>query len=457
MNDFNYSTVLTRCMLVSALVLTLGVCFPILPAVSVFLGALVPLIWYHTMFLRPRATEGLPQPAIDSVYYYGFLITIGALGSTAVNLAIHGIGTDFAPVAFQFGLGLLATGYAVWARVHLTASTKILDEDELQLLMNRQIAQSRELLSNVELASSSFEAFATTLLQRTERFSSDAEARTRSSIDSAIKAFSDGVAAMTEQAQVALADLRGVVGDVTFGAEREALRASVTSMVETVTELSLGLDRLRSASTAGAGSVGDLAGSLEKVNAGAATAAQRLEPLGREDGVVARFDHAMKGAGERAAQLTTAAAGAATALSGVGEAGIAGRQGLDAFGRKATFATNKLDALSEALDAVAASGEQVGGTTARLGTLGEAADAGSTSLRQAQAQIDSLRTRAAGLDAVLGDATGDLERALSSGAAAVEAAMSRFASTIEEARSKAAARVAAVGDGIGTVDAQPAV
>ena len=455
MNDFNYSTTLTRCMLASALVLAVGVCLPVLPPLSVFIGAVVPLIWYHTMFLRPRAAEGLPQPAIDSVYYYGFLITIGALGSTAVNLALHGIGTDFAPVAFQFGLGLLATGYAVWARVHLTASTKILDEDELQLLMNKQIAQSRELLSNVELASSSFEAFATTLLQRTERFSSDAEARTQSSIDYAIKAFSGGVAAMTEQAQVALADLRGVVGDVTFGAEREALRVSVTSMVETVAELSLGLDRLRAASTTSAGSVGNLASSLEKVNAGAATAAQRLEPLGREDGVVARFDHAMRGAGERVAEITTAAAGAATALSGAGEAGIAGRQGLDAFGRKATFATNKLDALGEALDAVAASGEQVGGMVSRLSTLGEAAEAGSTSLRQAQAQIDSLRTKAAGLDAVLGDATGDLERALSSGAAAVEAAISRFASTIEEARSRTASRETAVVDGTGPVDAQP--
>jgi hypothetical protein len=455
MSDFNYATVLTRCMLISAVVLALGVTFPVLPPISVFLGALVPLIWYHTMFLRPRAAEGLPQPAIDSVYYYGFLITIGALGATAVNLSLHGIGDDFAPVAFQFGLGLLATGYAVWARVHLTAKAKILDEEELQLIMSRQIAQSRDLLSNVELASSSFEVFASTLLQRTERFSSDAEARTRSSIDTAIKAFSDGVAAMTEQGQIALADLRGVVNDVTFGAEREALRASVTSMVETVTELSQSLDRLRSASTAGAGSVGDLAGSLERVAAGAATTATRLEPLGREDGVVARFDQAMRGGGEQATEFTTAAAGATAALSGVGEAGIAGRQGLDAFGRKATFAINKLDALGEALNAVAALGAEVGETTSRLTSLWEAAEASSTSLRQAQAQIEALRITAGGFDAVLGGATGEFERALASGAATIEAAIHRFASTIEEARLRAETRVAAASDTIGRFDAQP--
>lgn len=87
MTDFNYSTVLTRCTLLSAMALGIGVASSILPPATSFVGALVPLIWYHTMFLRPRAAEGLPQPAIDSVYYYRFLITIGALGATNVAIA----------------------------------------------------------------------------------------------------------------------------------------------------------------------------------------------------------------------------------------------------------------------------------------------------------------------------------------------------------------------------------
>lgn len=72
----------------SAIALGIVVAFPILPPATSFVGAPVPLIWYHTIFLRPRAAEGLPQPAIDSVYYYyGFLITIGALGATNVAIA----------------------------------------------------------------------------------------------------------------------------------------------------------------------------------------------------------------------------------------------------------------------------------------------------------------------------------------------------------------------------------
>lgn len=436
MTDFNYSTVLTRCMLLSAVALGLGVAFPALPPLAAFLGALVPLIWYHTMFLRPQATGGLPQPAIDSVYYYGFLITIGALGATTLNLSLHGVGEDFGPVAFQFGLGLIATGYAVWARVHLTASAKILDEDELRILMNRQIAQSRELLGNVELASSSFESYATTLLQRSEQFAADAEARSRTSIDAAIKAFSDGIAAMSEQAQIALTDLRGVVNDVTFGSEREALRNSVSAMVETVTELSQSLDRLRTSSSAGAGSVGELAGSLERVNLKAAAAGARLEPLGHEDGSIARFDQALKAGGERAREFVNATATATTAVTSFGEAGIGGRQAMDTVGRKATLTAAKLETLGEALDRVAASGNDLDATTARLAGLRDAAEAGSETLRDLQMQMTALHGTSGTYDAALEKSSNDLTSVITGGARSIEVAVDRFVSTIDEARAR---------------------
>jgi hypothetical protein len=455
--DFNYSTVLTRCMLLSALALGLGVAFPALPPVTAFIGALVPLIWYHTMFLRPRAADGLPQPAIDSVYYYGFLITIGALGATALDLSLHGMGEDFAPVAFQFGLGLLATGYAVWARVHLTASTRILDEEELRMIMSRQIAQSRDLLANVELASSSFESYATTLLQRSEQFAVDAEARSRASIDAAIKAFGDGIAAMSEQGQVALADLRGIVNDVTFGAEREALRNSVVSMVETVTQLSQSLDRLKASSTAGAGSVGEFASSLERVNSAAAATSGRLEPLGREDGPVARFDAALRGGSERATQFVEATGSAATAMSSFGESGVEVRKAMDAIGRKAALTGDKLETLGEALDEVAASGVDVAETTARLAGLREATEGGTQALRQLQAGLASLRATSGDVDAVLGKASGHLGEAITEGASSINAAIARLSESVDEARRRIVARALNDSMAHGPVDASPTV
>jgi hypothetical protein len=456
-NDFNYSTVLTRCMALSATALAIGVALPIIPPIVAFMSALAPLIWYHTRFLRPRAVDGLPQPAIDSVYYYGFLITIGALGATTLDLALHGVGDDFTPVAFQFGLGLLATGYAVWARVHLTASTRILDEDELRVMMNRQIAQSRELLGNVELASSSFESYATTLLQRSEQFAADAEARSRKSIDAAIKAFSDGIAAMSEQAQIALTDLRGIVNDVTFGAEREALRTSVSSMVETVTQLSEGLDRLRASSSASAGSVGEFAGSLERVNVAAAATGERLEPLGRKDGPVALFDQALGSGIERTRELAASAGGAAAGVAGLSEAGAAARQAMDQIGRKATHTAGKMEALGDALEAIASHGDDVGVATGQLRDLYVEARGATTRLGELQGQMASLRSSAGDFDAVLVAASGRLRTSVDGGVAAIDGATARFLVSLNKVDPDTIAdRIDGRGDH-GTIDATPAV
>lgn len=449
MSDFNYSSVLTRCMIISAIGLFVGVGFPAIPPIVSFMAALIPLIWYHTMYLRPRAAEGLPQPAIDSVYYYGFLITVGALGATALNLSLHGIGEDFTGVAAQFGLGLLATGYAVWARVHLTASTKLLDEEELRSIMSRQIVASRELLDNIELASASFETYATKLLKSSGDFAADTEARTQATIDAAIKAFAGGIAAMSEQGQIALTDLRGVINDVTFGSEREALRNSVTAMVETVTDLGKSLDRLKASSSAGAASVGEFAGKLEQVNSTAGAAAGRLAHLGQEDGPVERFGAALRGSGERAVTFVAAARDASAALSSFGEAGISGKEAMDAIGRKASLAASKFDTLGEALDNVAASGEGVNQATARIAALREAASAGTSSLAEFEGRITAVVATAGNLGNAFDQASNDLNASATEGARTIDAAAQKLAASVDSARSRIDAAMAAVGDGEG--------
>jgi len=444
MNDLNYSPMLTKCMGLSAAALALGVALPTIPPLAAFLGALAPLVWYHVVFLRPRAANGLSQPAIDSVYYYGFLVTIGALGATALDLSLYGIGEDFSSVAFQFGLGLLATGYAVFARVQLTASAKILDEDELRTLMGQQIARSRELLANVELASASFESYATTLLQRSQQFAEDAEARTRASIDAAVAAFSSGVAAMCEQAETALTDLRGVVNDVTFGTEREALRASVTAMAATVTELSGALDQLRASSSAGSTTAGELAGNLERVNTAAAAVGARLGPLGLEDGVVARLDGALAAGGERAREFVHATAGATEAVAGLGEAGKAGRQAMQLIVRRAEATASGLEALERRLEWVVEAGDGVVDVAAGLVELKEAAGQGRDVLRGLHSDVEALRSAAGALEGALAGAS----TAADAAEGIAEDSRARSREVIERLTGEAeaaAARIAAVG------------
>ena len=84
------------------------------PVVRVGAG-LVPLIWYHQGFLRARRARGLDQNAVDSVYYLGFLVTLASLALGAWRMDGH----DTKTLLAQFALGLVATGYALVARIHL--------------------------------------------------------------------------------------------------------------------------------------------------------------------------------------------------------------------------------------------------------------------------------------------------------------------------------------------------
>lgn len=289
----DYSTVLTRCMAVSALGLATGVIFP-LPAVLPFLFGMIPLVWYHLGYLQRFAGEGISQPAVDSVYYYGFLVTIGALGATAIELSIKGLNGDLTKIAFQFGLGLLATGYAVWARMHLTASSRLLDEANLEEAMNKYVARSRELVASVELATSSFESFARSLTDSSAAFASKVEGETKAAIDATTKQFRDGVSSMTKESELALQDLRGLINDSAFGAEREELRRGITGLVKTVSSLTVGMADLNASSVSGAQSVGQFATQLSQVNTHASGAVTNLTELGSSNGIVAKFCDAVR-------------------------------------------------------------------------------------------------------------------------------------------------------------------
>src|SRR5882672_633650 len=87
----------------------------------VFGFGIAPLVAYH-LRLWAGLKVGLSQASIDSVYYFGFIITIATLATTVLLIAARGgITRDITYVVNQFGLGLIATGYALFARMHLMA------------------------------------------------------------------------------------------------------------------------------------------------------------------------------------------------------------------------------------------------------------------------------------------------------------------------------------------------
>ena len=80
------------------------------------------LMFYHIFLYR---LPYLNKREVDSIYYLGFLITLSVLGFSAWDVA-NNIGVRVASVGSQFALGLLATGYGLWARI--TLQSKIGEE-----------------------------------------------------------------------------------------------------------------------------------------------------------------------------------------------------------------------------------------------------------------------------------------------------------------------------------------
>lgn len=435
----NYSSILTRCMGLSMLGLLselLGVLPPLVP----FALAMAPLVWYHVGYLRRFAGEGISQPAVDSVYYYGFLVTIGALGVTALKLSIQGVEGDLTSVAFQFGLGLMATGYAVWARIQLTASSRLLDEANLEEAMHKYVERSKELVSAVELATSSFNNFAQTVLTKTESFSSRVEQETKASIDAASAEMKGAVSSMAEESKLALRDLRGIINDTTFGAERAALKAGVTSMVETVNELSSALSELKSNSSAGAETVGAFANNLGMVSNNASSAAAKLEVLGQKDGP---FDKFGEGLATGRTQLDEFALSAD--LAGVAATSISDKisvvnsdlASLSSAARKGVGALSKLEtgeaAIADFASELAAAADSLQGTAS-------AASKSQATFHDVALQLVELKATLENLNSAILDSTGGLKDSMIETSEALEnhlqLAVSRVAElskSIEEA------------------------
>jgi hypothetical protein len=85
-------------------------------SISVFFAGFVPLITYHLLLSFHKGF--LTQHNIDSVYFFGFLVTLATLGSSAYILSAKG-SEAINIVGTQFALGLLVTGYGLFARILL--------------------------------------------------------------------------------------------------------------------------------------------------------------------------------------------------------------------------------------------------------------------------------------------------------------------------------------------------
>lgn len=159
------------------------------PVVTVMFG-LGPLVWYHIRLMR-TASAGHSQTTIDSVYYFGFLITIATLAATVLTISQRGIGGDYTYIVAQFGLGLVATGYALFARMQLMAAAERMDERDPDSIVDEYLGKVKSVVDKIELSAAAFESLADNLAARNSALAEQAKRVAEATIDAAANAFKE--------------------------------------------------------------------------------------------------------------------------------------------------------------------------------------------------------------------------------------------------------------------------
>jgi hypothetical protein len=406
----NYFDAMWRCGAVSLGVLVAATLFRLSPIISTG-GAILPLVFYHFGYLTPQAKNGqLSHTAIDSVYYFGFLITIAALGISAISIAIQGEGGDINTVVYQFGIGLAATGYAVVARLHLTSVSTNVDDASPEALMDRYVKRSVELVTNVEMAADQLAQFSTSIIGKTAEVTETARATAEKTMLDMAKVFEAEIKSTLAMARDNLTTIRGLVNETAFTAEREELVRSMKSTVEAATLLNVALNELSARTREGAQATRETSVSSASANKAMEEYVRRLSAFGGEDGLFVKASDSLAISTKTIASCSASMAEAAVGLTEL--AGAVADTG-PTFKNMRTV-TKKA---AEQLDNLVEASTKLGGASENLMAVALATDSLSAGIGKAASALEPLAGQAETLAvrfARAGDMSTRLEGSLSS-------------------------------------------
>jgi len=187
------------------------------------IAALAPLIFYHFMLWRKSR---ISSTEIDSVYYFGFLITVITLVATAVSLGLSPKNTlNLQWILLQFGLGLIATGYALFARLHLLSKINSTADGDLADSTERLARAVHKVAGEFDTAGFKVAAF----VESTERRLANLQDNLSSTFQFAEKNFNESLARSSAQS---LDRVTSVINQAT-----ESLAAAVLNVKDQINRI----------------------------------------------------------------------------------------------------------------------------------------------------------------------------------------------------------------------------
>lgn len=200
-----------------------------LPVPFVLAIELVPLCMYFSVLYRIGGT-GLSHTAIDSVYYFGFIVTILSLAGSVMRVWLFGIEKDMSGLIAQFGVGLLATGLALVFRLVLTARVESLNAKDLSEMIAEYVQRIDGVVAKVEVSAASFEGLSQSLQDRTRAVVESTVDECTTSMRSVTTLFSESITKISEQTSLSVTRFGEVVESVATASHVEHFDQQVAGL-----------------------------------------------------------------------------------------------------------------------------------------------------------------------------------------------------------------------------------
>lgn len=372
----------------------------------------LPLVAYHLLFLRPKMRE-LGSAEIDSVYYFGFLITVAALGVTAFEIA-GSRGGNLQPVLTKFGVGLLATGYAVLARLHLQSLASISTVSSPEQALDHYVKQSGELLDNMHTAIVSVRDLANAASHETQRVIDEARSRLEQVAQANANTFNRELTATLSATRESIAAAHALLVDTSFVEEREQLRAELRASVEMSRETAAALQALAGGARSSAESLAQTKESSAALGASAELLSVSLGRLITEQASLTGVAANVQAASQASALAAKSAADTAAAVLDLSAQVSQVSPALNSATHAARDTSQQLESLSEAsrrlvaaVDSLTAAIEASDRFASRIDAVGQALPELAGKAQALGGQFDSLKGT---LNATAGRLEGDVER-----------------------------------------------
>lgn len=277
-------------------------------------AGIIPLFLYYFFLSRK---DLLSSSEVDSVYYFGFLVTVITLVSTAISIGISPKMPEVKWILLQFGLGLIATGFSLFARLMLM--NKSSNQVELNVVESSKVLVNSitEVSGQFDKASYQAKAFTdqlqvrfTELILATEeefrlalRRSLDAHIETvqknseaalsvcRESIASATNNFSGSVSTITGE----LGRLNREAQSISFESVALNLNALSGSITDAITNIT---NKTNEASSSSAAAIAELASTTRKIQKLAVDIAAKLEKIEGVQALVNGLNEASQSLGQ---------------------------------------------------------------------------------------------------------------------------------------------------------------